>query len=222
MDKLNRKIEVLGRIYELFDETMAQFDVCCKIKCAACCTCNVAVTGLEAQLLCSRLDDQAIAKLLDRLSAVADHRRYQPELTTNRFARYCVEGRQVPEEENDPAWGRCPLLLEDLCSVYEGRPFGCRALMSQTDCLKSGAAQVPPIALTYQNIFMQAVEHLDAGGIYGNLIDVVPEIARIREQAGKEATGRFARNETIPVLMVPPEHRGEVAKVVEALSALIK
>ncbi len=45
------RLEQLKNIYQLFEQTMASFDVVCGEKCATCCTCNVTMTQLEAQYI---------------------------------------------------------------------------------------------------------------------------------------------------------------------------
>ena len=143
------------------------------------------------------------------------------------FARFCMEGCSIPDEKNDPTWGVCPLLVDDRCSIYDVRPFGCRALLSTVSCEKQGYARVPSLVLTLQNLFIQAIEQLDSKGFFGNLSDVIPFI--LDDSAANEKLGsridlqgnKLINNEKISVLMVPPEHKGKVKKVIEKLSTLI-
>ena len=44
---LQRKMAVLERIYEIYDNFTKGLDVACKKQCANCCTCNVTMTTLE-------------------------------------------------------------------------------------------------------------------------------------------------------------------------------
>lgn len=216
------KISRLEQIYDLFDRTMDPFDLCCRVGCADCCTCNVTMTGIEGRKLMQiAAVDKEKKMALKRAFCHDWGKRYQPKLTTNRFARYCIEGRHIPEEENDPGWGKCPLLKSDRCSFYSGRPFGCRAMVSQTSCKNEGAAVVPPMVQTYQNIFLQAIEQLDQGGIFGNMIDVILYISEKRQGSGDETASNLLINEPIKVLMVPPEHRAGASKVIEKLSAIL-
>ncbi|MCF6249529.1 MAG: hypothetical protein L3J69_19565 [Desulfobacula sp.] len=55
-------------------------------------------------------------------------------MTTNMFARLCMEGQPLPEEENDPSRGVCPFWVDDKCSIYDVRPLGCRAFLSTVSC----------------------------------------------------------------------------------------
>ncbi len=161
------KIAQLKSVYTIFKEVMKDFQVVCKEKCASCCTCNVTMTSLEADLILNSLNDKQLKKVGRDLVNQFPEKRYTPKITTNQFARLCIEDKEIPEEENDPSWGQCPLLENDLCIIYKVRPFGCRALIYEIDCKKDKVAQIPPIALTINNIFLQAIEHLDKNGFFG-------------------------------------------------------
>ena len=215
------KVSRLEQIYDLFDRTMEPFDLCCRAGCADCCTCNVTMTGLEGRKLLQIWAQKPNEKVMEKIRFSASKKRYHPKLTTNRFARYCIEGQPVPEEENDPEWGQCPFLTSDQCSIYTHRPFGCRAMVSQKSCKKEGAAMVPLIVQTFQNIFLQAIEQLDQDGIYGNMIDVVLFMGDKRQGQIEKKSNDFLVNEPIKALMVPPEHRKSVSKVIEKLSAIL-
>lgn len=219
----NSKLRILGQIYALFDETMGIFNTVCREKCAACCTCNVTMTGLEAALILDDLPPEKQAATKARILARLTEKRYRPLLTTNMFARTVMAGDRVPDEDNDPSWGVCPLLENDACTIYPHRPFGCRALLSQAACHENGEARVPPLAMTYLDIFMQAIEHLDAGGIFGNLSDVLLlALSGQKNRKDTTVTGPLLLTcESIPVLMVPPEHRQQTAQVVSQLSRIL-
>lgn len=226
----------LEKIYNLYDETLKSLETrfACKEKCEACCTCNVVVTGLEGQYVLAALlssdDEKAKTALKKNLASAVKQKHFIPQMTTNGFARMCIQNLPVPDEENDPAWGTCLLLSEGLCKVYSHRPFGCRAMVSQTSCAGSGEAQVPPLVLSVANCCMQAVEHLDQSGISGNLFDVLnlllkdsgaedPEALLTRSAA--EPGSLFVANEKIPVFMIPPEHREQLSGFIQKLSEVL-
>ena len=219
-------IEILDKMYKRFDVAMAGFSPACKKKCADCCTCNVTATSLEAAYFFSRLDDIQKQAVLERLEKMPGDHRYRPGQTTNGFARACMTGAPMDEEDNDPAWGVCPLLEDGLCSVYRARPFGCRSMMSRTVCKKGGHAQMPELALTINTVFLQYIEHLDRDGVSGNFFDLVyggPCFDLTLEKVqDSDKTKLFIRNQRIPALMVPPEHRDRVASIVKDLGALVR
>ncbi len=216
----------LEEIYQLHADAIKEVDAKCEKQCASCCTCNVVMTSLEARYLLSSMGLEEKKVLKKMLEDQFPPKRYIPELTTNQFARYCIEGKQIPEEQNDPSWGNCPALNVDLCTLYEVRPFGCRALLSQGDCSQLGYAQMPPIVLTINDICMQVIEQMDQNGICGNFSDIMALF--LSENVPKDLPGmvqndthsRFLINEKITVLMVPPEHRKQLSPLLEKISAI--
>lgn len=225
---LHNMFDTLDRIYRLFDSATAPFTVACKKQCAHCCTCNVTATGLEVAYIFHRLDKDACQKMIKRLETVAANERYRPKSTTNGFARVCMEGRDTAQEENNPAWGSCPLLENGICTIYPVRPLGCRVMMSETPCEQTGTADMPELALTITTVFMQFVEHLDEGGVYGSFLDLL-EACQNDGVSQDQGPGGYIRadlpgmvkNEKIPVLMIPPEHRSSLSPIVQALGTMM-
>ncbi|THB80678.1 MAG: hypothetical protein D3926_05970 [Desulfobacteraceae bacterium] len=212
-------IHRIKQVYDLYDEVMSGLDFACKKGCAHCCTCNVVLTGLEAHFLLKHLGPAERKPVLQRIEDQFPPQRYIPKLTTNDFAKACMAGGAIEEEENDPTWGRCPLLENNACTVYEYRPFGCRSLMSRQNCAKAGYADISPLTLTMNNLFMQFIEHMDQEGISGNLSDLLPALsAQGIETALKE--GRLISNHPIPALMVPPEHQAPVQEIIARLEQI--
>ncbi len=221
-------IDRLKHIYQLYDRLMVSTTLACGPGCARCCTCNVTLTSLEARWMIGVLPPVRQKSLREVLSNRFPSKRYLPKTSTNRFVRLCMEDADLPGEENDPAWGKCPLLENDRCTIYDIRPFGCRAMVSETDCRDTDSAQMPSWVLTVNNVFLQAIEHLDQDGYSGNLSDML-----LPALSGSEATHRsmqnhdlknkklFVKNEPIPCLMIPPEHREWMAPIVRDLSHLI-
>ena len=220
--------DLLKNIYSLYDEAVEPMAHVCKEKCASCCTCNVTLTSLEAGFVMNFLGIDEKKDLQIRIRQRFPLKRYIPKMTTNIFARMCMENIDIPEEENDPSWGVCPLLDDDLCTVYEARPFGCRALMSEVHCGQDGYARIPPLGLTLNTLFLQAIEHLDQKGFSGNLSDML--LFFLSEKGMDDMTDGsndisgervFIRNEKIPVLMVPPEHQKALKTLIRELLGLL-
>lgn len=220
---LETKIAQLKQIYKCHDDFFNQRKVVCRKFCAACCTCNVTATTLEAQLIVPSLDPTDQAKLARMLKPILAGQRFQPQVTINALAVMCMQGETVPDENSDPRWGRCPFLKQEACSIYPVRPFGCRAMLSEHDCSRTGYASMDDLALTVNNIFLQAIEHLDQNGLYGNLSDIIQFILSngaletgYTESPPKPANG-LIRNRPIKMLMIPPEHRKQAEPVLRAL-----
>jgi len=220
----------LWRIYDLYDDLYDQFSaplgLACQRGCASCCTCNVTLTTLEAQLIVRHLESGLRRTLIDKLAQWGDKRRFQPAITTNHLAALCMEGQDPPEEACDPAWGRCPLLEEEVCSIYPLRPYACRCLLSTRKCEDMGHAEISPFVLTVNTVFMQVIEHLDQAGMSGNLIDVMgwmtDEDHRRINGGCRPAEGAppLISNRPLPLLMVPPEHREAMGQMLAALQAI--
>ena len=216
----------LKQMYALYDKAVEHIDVVCRKKCSSCCTCNVTLTSLEADLLIAGLAPQEKKDLKTRIKRHFPPKRFIPKMTTNMFARMCMENKDIPEEENDPSWGQCPMLVDDMCGIYDARPFGCRALLSQVHCAESGYARVPPIVLTINNLFLQYIEHLDQNGFSANLSDMLTlflsdnSLDDFSDPSLIANDNRFLFNEKIAVLMIPPEHREKVGPLMEKFTAL--
>lgn len=212
----------ITKIYNLYHEAVKEVDVACKQKCSACCTCNVTMTRLEADFVMHSLSVHEKKQLFSRIEQHFPQKRYLPKMTANMFADFCVNGKPMPEEENDPSWGTCPLLVDDMCSIYDVRPLGCRVLLSQKDCRKNGYALMPPLVLTVSNLFLQYIEHADQTGFFGNLSDMLsfyPLDEPMDDSTGVDKD-RFLLNQKISVLMIPVEHRERLYPLLKKLVGL--
>jgi hypothetical protein len=224
--KIGDRCERLKHIYSIYDAFIADTQSACRKQCASCCTCNVTVTTLEGWLVHGYMQSGgAVADVeVKDLSGVASPRRFQPRVTINGMAVLCMQGRPLPDEENDPSAGECPLIEEDICPIYDVRPFGCRAMLSTTACDIGGEAAMPPLILSANNIVMQCIEALDQPGATGNLIDILqflsdPDRRRAYEnQRDLRWPPTLVPNQPIPVLMIPPEHRQAVQPLLRSLS----
>ncbi|RJQ68896.1 MAG: YkgJ family cysteine cluster protein [Desulfobacteraceae bacterium] len=217
----------LEKIYALYDDVCAAPERFCRKGCALCCTANVTLTTLEAGLILAHWQAQGQPPPLADLEAAVRRPRFRPTLTINGLAELCAQGKEVPDETADPGNGPCPLLKDDLCSVYAVRPFGCRAMQSQSDCGRSGAADMPEWILSTNTLFLQYIEAADIPGISGNLADI---LLFLSVPGHFDALGRGARavppkglpaNRSIPVLMIPPEHRQRLMGLAQALQQQI-
>ena len=226
--KVPDRLGWLEQIYAIHDGYASDLSTACAKGCAACCTCNVAVTTMEGllvyeYLLASGRTDQVQAILRSKPPL-----RYRPRLSLNQVVTLCASGRQPPEEANDATAGICPLLTDGICSIYPVRPFGCRAMLSTSDCAASGDAQMPPFILSINNVMMQYIEAMDRPGFTGNLLDILEFMAReasrqgYREGKSPDASMGMPANRSFPVLMVPPEHRSDIRPLIQSLGAAAK
>ena len=225
---LEQRLNVLNKIYGLYNDAAKNLDVACKKSCAACCTPNVTMTTLEGYLIADHMISNGQADLFENIQAKISKNRFKPKITTNRLADLCMKGDDPPEEEKKHSNKSCPVLKDNLCPIYEFRPFGCRCFISKHDCSKAGYAEVDPFAMTLNTLFMQFIEHIDPMGFSGNFADVLLLMAS-KENCGNYKMNTlnhpgadFVPNLKIKVLMVPPEHRIKVKPVLDALLNLQK
>ncbi len=172
------------------------------------------MTSIEAFNIVQYLTRTNQTGLLEKLERQIQKPRFQPKSTTNAFAAYCIEGKEPPDEECDPAWGACPFLVNDECPIYEVRPFGCRCFVSITNCKESCSAEIDDFVLTVSTIFMQYIEHLDTHGLFGNFSDMILYAALNKEKTG------MIENKPVRASMIPPEHRQKIQPILQELRRL--
>ena len=221
--KLTKKIKALDRIYAAYDRFSASLDVACKKYCAHCCTSNVTLTTLEGYKIADHLMAAGKLGLIDELANGAATTRYQPQISTNRLAELYAAHAKVPEEEMADQWEECSLLDKNTCAIYDLRPFGCRCFISRKNCAETGFADIDEFTASVNTVFLQTIEHLDADGCSGNLIDVLQVMASednrqayAEDRLKCEASGLIV-NWSLKVLMIPPEHRTRMEPILQDL-----
>ncbi len=218
------RLTALEAVYALYDRFVAGLTLFCRRGCAHCCTTGVTLTSLEARYLLAAVPQAQRDALQARAAARADTAAPCTPLTTNALARLCAEGRTVPEERVEPPSGRCALLTRNICPVYAARPFACRCLVSTQDCGANGYASMDEFTLSLNTVFLQCIEHLDAGGVSGSLTTLLSRRERFPDRvppAGAALPPGLAANSPLTVLMVPPEHRAAMAPWLERLRRIL-
>lgn len=226
--KVQDRLSLLKQIYAIHDGYTQDVQTACAKGCAACCTCNVTATTMEGLLVYEHLVASGRSGQMRTILGSMPPSRYRPRLTLNQIVMLCATGRQPPDEVNDPAAGICPLLEDGICSIYPVRPFGCRAMLSSSDCAAVGEAEMPPFVLSLNNVILQYLEAVDQPGVTGNLLDVLEimaqEASRQRYRTGKSVDTliQMPANRSFPVLMVPPEHRAAIKPLIQSLNAAVQ
>jgi hypothetical protein len=226
--KIRDRLGSLQQIYAIHDGYAAEVPTACAKGCAACCTCNVAATSMEGLLVYEYLLESGRSDQVQAILRSKPPLRYRPRLSLNQVVALCASGRQPPEEANDASAGICPLLTDGICSIYPVRPFGCRAMLSSSDCAANGDAEMPPFILSINNVMMQYIEAIDRPGFTGNMLDVLEFMAKEPSRQGYRAGKRpdssmgMPANRSFPVLMVPPEHRSDIRPLIQSLEAAAK
>ena len=220
---LEKKLAALDRIFAVYDRFCATLDVACKKYCAHCCTANVTLTTLEGYKIVDHLIATGKLDVIDRLKHMAATTRYQPQISTNRLAELYAAEAKVPEEEMAAEWEECSLLTKNVCAIYDLRPFGCRCFVSRKNCAETGYADIDEFTASVNTMFLQTIEHLDADGCSGNLIDVLQVMvsednrrAYAKDRLKCEINGLIV-NWSLKVLMIPPEHRIKMEPILQEL-----
>jgi len=220
---LATKLTALNRIFAVYDRFCATLDVACKKYCAHCCTANVTLTTLEGYKIVDHLIATGKLDVIDGLKHMAATPRYQPQISTNRLAELYAAEAKVPEEEMAAEWEECSLLAKNVCAIYDLRPFGCRCFVSRKNCAETGYADIDEFTASVNTMFLQTIEHLDADGCSGNLINVLQVMASednrrayAKDRLKCETNGLIV-NWSLKVLMIPPEHRIKMEPILQEL-----
>ena len=225
---LEQRLGILNKIYGLYNDVAKNLDVACNKYCAACCTPNVTMTSLEGYLIADHITSNGQTNLFEAIQSRISNNRFKPKITINKIADLCRKGGEPPEEGNKYSDKSCPVLKDNLCPIYEVRPFGCRCFISKYDCSKAGYAEVDSFVMTLNTLFMQFVEQIDFMGFSGNFADVLLLMAsnenrdNYKKNTLKHPGIDFVSNLEIKVLMVPPEHRENVKPLLDALFSLLR
>jgi hypothetical protein len=217
------KLKILDQIYSIYDRFADSLDLACKKHCDHCCTSGVILTTLEGYKIIDRLTADIDTGFIQKIHSAAEINRFQPQITTNRLAQLCADGIDPPEEIAGENWQVCPVLQDHQCPIYELRPFGCRCLVSRRNCGKTGYAEMDDFVLSVNTVILQTIEHVDAEGCSGNLVDVLQtmSIEQNREayrNCKLHCTGNgLIANQPLQVLMVPPEHRARIEPILQEL-----
>ena len=219
---IDSRLILLNKIYKIYDDFIESIDVACKKFCSVCCTCNVTITSLESYKILFDLSAAEKKMLEIKFAAKYGAKHFIPQATTNRFAILCAQGKDIPVEEVDSSWGTCPLLTNSACSIYDKRPFGCRAFVSKYKCTETGYAEIDPFVLSVNTLFLQFIEHIDCDGYSGNIMDVILSFeAQEKNWRDKkisvEPGNRLIKNYPVSILRVPLEHRSGIIPLFEKL-----
>jgi hypothetical protein len=217
------KRELLRTLYEIYDDFAQDFTTACTRRCNTCCTHNVLATSLEVDLVLEFIELGRRDDLQERVSGGSPGRRMRPGLSINALAECCLKRQEPPDchEEYDSA--PCPLREPDGCPVYPVRPFACRSLWSMTRCEADGAAVMQPRLITVNGMFEQIIEHVDTGGLCGNMLDLREFFAdgemRSAYHAGIALRGSriLIRSRPNPGFLIPDEHKTHAARILDLM-----
>ena len=202
---------LLAALYDAFDQWASTFAFACRKGCATCCTRSVTMTSLEGNGIMAFLAETGRRA---ELAAPA----FQPtpnrtvQCTTNTFVAAHLRGEAVEEAES---WDLrpCPFLKEESCSIYPARPFGCRLFASLDSCAASVVAEMPPGYLAGATALLQYIEHLDNGGRWSTMMELLAGMNTGQAEDYGEPTA------PIPGFLVAPDERALVEPLLQGLLA---
>lgn len=223
---IKNKLDVLEQVYQIYDSFASNMDMACKKYCSDCCTKNVTMTSLEGYGIIDNIMSNGEEYVLKKFDAASYSKRFVPKITTNRLAFICAKGDEPPVEDIDPLWGTCPFLQDDICRIYEARPFGCRCFTSKHKCSEKGYAEIDSLVVEVNTLFLQYIEHIDSKGYFGNLTDIVRYIIVNKnnetgdEAKKKELKKKILENHPITVFLISHEHKKKIKHVLDALNSI--
>jgi Fe-S-cluster containining protein len=217
------RLQALSRIYERYEAFSKDLKMACQRGCSRCCTQNVTMTTLEGRRIMQHPKVTNQKALLPASGANLHSVRYSPTITTNGFALLCFRGEDPPEEQNVYTGTACRFLSDNECMIYDSRPFGCRCFFSTQACTAQDCAVIDPFLLTVNTVFLQFIEHMDTGGFFGNLNDVLGFLTSEdrHESTNVPIQGRgLAQNKIIPGFLIPQEHQERMEPILMDLKRI--
>lgn len=212
-DVMDRREELLHKLYEVYAQWVGRYPLACQKGCSACCTRSVTMTSLEGDEIVGffrkKGDEGKLAGLIAEIPSTANGM----PLTTNQFARLCLERRQI-DDDGQGTWDfdPCIFLADDVCTIYEVRPFGCRSFGSQRKCTAVSPAEVAPLHITVNTVCTQIIEHLNSdGGYWGNMADI------LKVQTGQPADKQVAPAQALPGFLIEPSEEETVNRLLAKL-----
>ena len=224
---ITAKIKALNQIYRIYDDFIDKQETACQKKCSTCCTAHVTLTTLEGYQIVEAVVAGENRNVSERVRSQRIENVFRLTSTVNELAELAAAGKELLEDEDNQTEQVCRLLNDDLCPIYPVRPFACRCLVSRRICRKGGYADVDELILSVNTLFLQAIEHVDADGFSGNLVDVLQCMMteenreRYRQSRLKpDSTPGLIQNRPLRVLMMPPEYRKEIMPVWQAIQQI--
>ena len=201
---MDHKEKLLNTVCNVYSQWVERFPLACQKGCAMCCTQSVTMTSLEGKMILDFLKVRGLDKKLPELFAQKATGNKGAALTTNQYAKACLEHQEIAEDALG-GWNftPCVFLREDTCSIYEVRPFGCRSFGSFEPCSENSEAEIAPIHLTVNTVFSQIIEHISSdGGCWGNMADVLEDMI---ESKAPDSTGKLLPAQPIPGFLLEPQ-----------------
>jgi Fe-S-cluster containining protein len=171
---MEHKKELLYAIYGVYSSWIEHFPLACQKGCAACCTQSVTMTSLEGGEILDFIKTKGREEWLIEKLAHVTSKISNAAITTNQFAEACLKHQEV-DSDTLGSWdfNPCIFLEDNICLIYEVRPFGCRSFGSFVQC-SGRSAEIAPIHLTVNTVFTQVIEQINSdGGYWSTMADIL-------------------------------------------------
>ncbi|HDK43498.1 MAG TPA: hypothetical protein ENG91_02965 [Desulfobacteraceae bacterium] len=212
---------LLASIYETYETFWADTFFACRKGCASCCTQSVTITTIEGNNILEYLEEYDVIREDDLAGRLAAATPSLPACTTNQFAGSFLDGKVPEAGAEEWSLAPCIFLAGNCCTIYPARPFACRCFASTAPCGPEGAALLPTAVISLNTAVMQIIEHLDQGGCWGNMIEVLKSLAGLKPTGGGAGPGhkksKLYISQENPGFLIPPEDEAVVVKYLNTL-----
>ncbi|MBW2466798.1 MAG: hypothetical protein JRF02_05805 [Deltaproteobacteria bacterium] len=212
-----RKKELLNTAYGVYSRWIKRVPLACRKGCAACCTQSVCMTCLEGEVILDFIKRRKKRTWLNEKLSETVPGKNKPAVTTNQYARACLAQEEI-DAAGAGSWDftPCVFLEDNICSIYEVRPFGCRSFGSLVRCSENRAAEMAPVHLAVNTVFTQIIEHLNSdGGYWANMADI---LSYLLKKEGTGDSGNLLAAQPAPGFLLEPHE----ARIVHALLLQLK
>jgi hypothetical protein len=99
-------------------------------------------------------------------------------------------------------------------------------MMSGRKCSETGYADMDDFVMSVNTVFLQAIEHIDVDGFFGNMVDVLRVLASeplrqdYRDNRLDVTGAKLIPNRPLAILVVPPEHQIRMAPILQTLQEI--
>ncbi len=222
---LTTKERVLLAIYNAYEAWNDVEDACSK-GCAACCTQGVDITAVEGEIIYHFINEQDLGGWLASKLEI-ERAAIKPALTTNQYAKACIDNTEIAEQEEDNL-APCPFLKDNACSIYPVRPFACRCFASTEKCEKDGNSLLPGHIISGATAVMQIIEHLGQREYWGNMLDVLLALgdqvdnkkmadALANPKIMDYARARLLPAQPLPGFLIPDDDKSKVQELLDSI-----
>ena len=214
---IDHKKELLNSIYAVYSGWIKRFQLACQKGCSACCIQSVTMTTLEGEVILDFVKRNGMEKWLTGKLTQAVPFKSKPAITMNHFAEACLKHQEIDEDSmGNWDFASCVFLEENICSIYEVRPFGCRSFGSFAQCATDRAAEITSMHLTVNTVFTQIIEHICSdGGCCSSMTDILQSLTN---RENRDVKMYLLPAQPVPGFLLEPHEVKVVKDLLQQLS----